>query len=158
MSLQEQIQSDLRTAMKARESDRVSALRMALAAIKNEAVAQNLGAGGQIDDESVQRLLRTEVKRRRESADAFRDAGRDEQADREEAEAELYAGYLPQQLSDEELADIVEEVVSEVGAEGPGDTGKVMGAIMPKVGVRADGSRVAALVRERLAGGDGDGN
>lgn len=150
MSLQERIQSDLHAAMKARDTERVSALRMVLAAVKNEAVAQNLGGSGQLDDDTVQRLLRTEVKRRRESAEAFRDAGRQEQAAREEAEAEIYATYLPEPLSDDELRQVVEETVAEVGAEGPQDTGRVMGAVMPKVGVRAEGSRVAALVRERL--------
>lgn len=150
MSLQERIQSDLHAAMKARDARRVSALRMVVAAIKNESVARKQGGGGQLDDETVQRLLRTEVKRRRESAEAFRAAGREEQAAREQAEAELYATYLPEPLSDDELRQMVDETVTEVGAEGPQDTGKVMGAVMPKVGVRAEGSRVASLVRRRL--------
>lgn len=150
MSLQERIEADLTAAMKARDRDRTSALRMVLAAMRNEAVAQGGGAQGRLDDETVQRLLRSEVKRRREAAEAFRSAGREEQAASEEAEAELYATYLPAPLSDDELAELVDAAIAEVGADGPGDMGRVMGAVMPRIGAGADGRRVAQMVKARL--------
>lgn len=152
MTVQDRIQTDLREAMKAGDKDRVSALRMVLAAIKNRAVEEGRGAGGDLDDQIVHELLQTEVKRRREAADAFRGAGREEQAAREEAEAELYATYLPEPLSDEELRGLVDQAIEEVGAEGPDDMGQVMGTLMPRVGARADGSRVAEVVRAHLTG------
>lgn len=151
-SLHDQIEADLRTAMKARDRARTSALRMVVAALKNTAVAEGKGPQGRLDDEAVQRVLASEVKRRKEAATAYRDAGREEQAASEEAEAELYGTYLPAQLDDEELARIVDDTVAEVGAEGPQDMGRVMKAVMPKVQGQADGSRVSALVKQRLAG------
>lgn len=148
--LHDRVEADLRTAMKARDKPRVAALRMAVAALKNAAVAEGAGPQGRLSDEGVQRILATEVKRRREAAKAFADAGRDEQAASEEAEIAVYAAYLPTPLSDEELAATVDRVVTEVGAQGPQDLGAVMKAVMPAVAGRADGSRVSAAVRERL--------
>ena len=150
MSLHDSIETDLRTAMKARDKARTSALRMAVAALKNRAVADGQSPQGRLDDEVVQQVLASEVKRRREAATAFRDAGRTESAASEDAEAEIYAAYLPQQLDDDELAAIVDQTVAEVGAAGPQQMGQVMKAVMPKVQGRADGSRVSALVKQRL--------
>jgi uncharacterized protein len=96
-------------------------------------------------------VLRRERKRRLEAASAFREGGGDERADAEEAEAELIGAYLPAELSDEELAQIVDAAVAESGASEASDMGKVMGVVMPKVGGRADGKRVSAAVRERLS-------
>ncbi len=152
MSLHDRIDADLRAAMKARDRERTSALRMVVAALKNRATADGLSPQGRLDDEVVQQVLATEVKRRREAAAAFRAGGREESAVTEEAEAELYATYLPQQLSDEELDAIVDEVVAEVGAQGPQQMGPVMKATMARVQGRADGSRVSALVKARLTG------
>ena len=151
MSLQQQISDDLKASMKARDKARTGALRMLLASLKNAAVAEGKGPQGELSDEAVVALVQTEVKRRREAAAAFRDGGRDESAAAEEAEAEVYAAYLPAQLDDDELARIVDQTVDEVGASGPQDMGPVMKAVMPKVQGRADGSRVSAAVRERLA-------
>lgn len=150
MSLHDTIETELRTAMKARDRDRTSALRMVVAALKNRAVADGIGPQGRLDDEVVIQVLGTEVKRRREAARAFADAGRAEQAEREEAEAVLYEQFLPAQLSDEELVAIVDRVVAEVGAEGPSAMGQVMKPVMAQVAGRADGSRVSALVKDRL--------
>ncbi len=152
MSLHEQIETDLRTAMKARDRERTSALRMVIAALKNRAVADGLGPQGRLDDEVVQQVLATEVKRRREAATSFAEGGRGDAAAAEAAEAELYAAYLPTQLTDAELTALVDRVIADLGAEGPKAMGQVMKATMAEVGNRADGSRVSALVRSRLVG------
>jgi len=152
VSLHERIESDLHTAMKARDKPRTSALRMVVAALKNRAVQDGLSPQGRLDDEVVQKVLATEVKRRREAATAFAGAGREESAAAEEAEAVMYEEYLPAQLSDEEIARIVDAVITEQGASGPQAMGQVMKAVMAEVAGRADGNRVSALVREHLAG------
>ena len=138
----EQIQADTRVAMKAGDRDRVGALRMIASALQQEAKE---GRGDELA------TLRRERKRRLEAANAFREGGGDERAAAEEAEAELIGDYLPAELSDEELADLVDAAVTEAGASDPGDMGKVMGIVMPKVDGRADGKRVSAAVRERLS-------
>ncbi|HYH62480.1 MAG TPA: GatB/YqeY domain-containing protein [Solirubrobacterales bacterium] len=140
----EKIQADVKTAMKAKDKPRVGALRLIA-----DALQKDLKSGG--EDEVA--VLRRERKRRLEAAEAYRSGGDSERASSEEAEAEIITGYLPAELSDEELAAIVDDAISETGAAGPQDTGKVMGAAMSKAGGRADGKRVNALVRERLAGG-----
>lgn len=148
MSLRERIETDLRTAMKARDTDTVGALRMALAAIKTEAA--EAGSGGEVADERVAELLGQQVKQREESAEAYEDGQRDDLATKERREAEILRSYLPEPLGDDELATIVDETITEVGASGSGDFGQVMGAVMPKVKGRADGKRVNAAVRQRL--------
>jgi len=128
-------------AMKAGERDKVGALRMIANALQQEAKA------GDADDVAV---LRRERKRRLEAAEAYRDGGSVERADAEEAEARLIETYLPAEISDDELGQLVADAVAQSGAEGPQDMGKVMGAVMPKVDGRADGKRVSNAVRERL--------
>jgi uncharacterized protein YqeY len=128
--------------MKAGERDRVGALRMLA-----DALQKDLKDGG--GDEVA--VLRRERKRRLEAAEAYRDGGSSDRAEAEESEAREIERYLPAEISDEELNALVDEAVSSSGAEGPGDMGKVMGAVMPKVDGRADGKRVSAAVRERLA-------
>jgi len=128
--------------MKAGERDRVGALRMIADALQKERKQ-----GG---DDAVA-VLRRERKRRLEAAEAYRDGGSPERADAEEAEAREIERYMPAELSDEELGELVDSAISDTGASAPGDMGKVMGAVMPKVGGRADGKRVSATVRERLA-------
>jgi uncharacterized protein YqeY len=139
----EQLKSDLTTAMKAGERERVGALRMVLSELQKSAKE-----GG--DDELG--VLRRERKRRLEAAQAYREGGRDELAGTEEAEAELIAAYLPAELSEDELAAIVERAVRESKAESVGDMGRAMGLAMAAVDGRADGKRVAGLVRAALAG------
>lgn len=151
MRLDEQIEADLRSAMKARDTNRVATLRMALAAIKNLRVSP--GRSGELTDEETIQLLTREAKKRTEAAEAYEQAGRAELARSERSELEVLQAYLPSQLDDAELAGIVDETITEVGdgaTLGPGDLGKVMSAVMPKVKGRADGKRVNALVRERL--------
>ena len=138
----EQIQADTRTAMKAGERERVGALRMLA-----DALQKDLKDGG--GDEVA--VLRRERKRRLEAAEAYRDGGSADRAEAEESEALEIERYLPAEISDEELNALVDEAVSSTGANSPGDMGKVMGALMPKVDGRADGKRVSAAVRERLA-------
>jgi uncharacterized protein YqeY len=141
MSALEQAQADVRTAMKAGERERAGALRLIVDALQQDA---KLGKGDEVA------VLQRERKKRLEAAEAYRDAGRVEQAEAEETEAGLIEAYLPQQLSDEELAALVDAAVTETGAEEQRQMGQVMSALMPKVGGRADGKRVSAAVRERL--------
>jgi uncharacterized protein YqeY len=143
MSILEQVQTDTRQAMKAGERDRVGVLRMLASALQQDA---KLGQ----DDELA--VLRRERKRRLEAAEAFRKGGSDERAAAEESEAKLIEAYLPEQLSDDELDRLVSGAIEEAGASEPGEMGRVMSLVMPRVRGRADGKRVSAAVRERLAG------
>ena len=144
MPILEQVQSDTREAMKAGQRDRVGALRMIA-----DALQKDLKQGG--EDEIA--VLRRERKRRLEAAEAYREGGDTGRAEQEQAEAEMIEAYLPTELSDDELASLVADAVAEAGASDPSEMGKVMGAVMPRVGGRADGKRVSAMVREKLAGG-----
>jgi uncharacterized protein len=137
----EQVQEDVRTAMKAGEKERAGALRMIVDSLQKDA---KLGDGDEVA------VLQRERKKRLEAADAYGEAGRGEQAAAERFEAELIEAYLPQQLSEEELGGLVAAAVEEVGATEQRQMGDVMKALMPKVAGRADGKRVSAAVRERL--------
>jgi uncharacterized protein YqeY len=136
MSVLEQVQADVRTAMKAGDRQRAGALRMVVDALQKDA---KLGDGDEVA------VLQRERKKRLEAAEAYGEAGR-----AENFEAELIEGYLPEQLSDEELAALVGAAVEETGATEVRQMGDVMSALMPKVGGRADGKRVSTAVRERL--------
>lgn len=152
MSLKEQLRADLTTAMKAREELVSSTLRMALAAITNEEVAGKTAR--ELSDEDVLAVLGKEAKKRREAATAFDDAGRTDLADKERAEGEILARYLPQPLTDEEVRAIVADAVAAAaaaGATGPSAMGAVMKTVQPQVTGRADGAAVAALVRAALS-------
>ena len=141
MSILEQVQEEVKTAMKAGERERVGQLRMLVYALLAE---EKEGKGDEVA------ALQRERKRRLDAAEALREGGRSEQADAEQAEAELIDGYLPAQLSDEELSELVSSAVEEAGASEPKDMGGVMKVLMPKVGGRADGKRVSQAVREKL--------
>ena len=143
MQLADRVKQDLATAMRAGERDRVGRLRLVLSELQK---AEKDGG----DDELA--VLRRERKRRLEAARQFRDAGRDDLAASEEEEAELIGGYLPAELSDEELRALAESAVAESGATSPKDMGAVMKVLMPKVGGRADGRRVSTTVKEVLSG------
>jgi uncharacterized protein YqeY len=143
MAIVERIRSDLRDAMRSGERDRVGALRLLLSQLQLAAKE-----GG--DDEVA--VLRRERKRRLEAASTYRDAGREELAAGEEGEAELIAAYLPAELSDAELAEIVAKAVRESGAASPKDMGMAMKSAMAAVDGRADGKRVSGLVRASLQG------
>jgi uncharacterized protein len=141
VSVLEQVQDDVRTAMKARDRDRAAALRLVVDVLQQDA---KLGKGDEVA------VLQRERKKRLEAAEAYHEAGRAEQAKAERFEAELIEGYLPAQLSDEEVAGLVEAAIAETGASEQRQMGEVMSALMPKVGGRADGKRVSAAVREKL--------
>ena len=153
MSLQTQIADDLKTAMKARDKDRMSTLRMLLSSLKNEAIEKGRGPQGELSDDEVQKVLASEKKKRDEAATSFAQGGRDESAAKERAEADLIAAYLPEQLSDEELSGVIDAAVAETGAESMQDMGRVMQKVMGEVGNRAEGARVSALVKQRLQQG-----
>ena len=140
-SILEQVQSDVRDAMKAKERDRVGALRMIVNALQAE---EKEGKGDEVA------ALQRERKRRLDAAEALREGGRSDRAEAEEAEAKLIEGYLPAQLSDDELDELVSGAIDETGASEPKQMGEVMKALMPKVGGRADGKRVSQAVREKL--------
>jgi uncharacterized protein len=149
-TLKDQLRADLTTAMKARDDTRTRTLRMALTAIRTEEVSG--AAAHDLTDEQIIKILTREAKRRREAAAAFAEAGRADQAAAEEAEEEVLTGYLPRQLDDAELAALVAAAIAETGAAGPSGIGPVMKVVTPRIGGRADGSRVAAMVRGQLTG------
>ena len=143
MTLSDRVKTDLTTAMKAGEKGRVGTLRLVLSELQKDAKE---GPGDEVA------VLRRERKRRHESARAFREGGRDELAEAEEAEAALIEAYLPAELSDDELARMVADAVAATGAQSPRDMGRVMPVVMQQVAGRADGRRVSTHVKEALQG------
>lgn len=142
----ESLTAEMQSAMKSGDRDRVSVLRMLMAALKNARVKKM----ADLTDEEVLRVISKEVSKREEAAEAFEKGGRRDKADSERAEAEVLRVWLPARLDDSELEELVAGTIEEVGAQGPSDMGKVMGALMPKVSGRADGSKVAQMVKSRL--------
>lgn len=149
-ALKDKLKADLTASLKSKDEVRLRTVRMALAAINVEEVAGK--EARELTDDEVIKVLTKEAKKRREAAEAFRNAGRTEQAEAELAEQAVLEEYLPAQLSDEELAALVDAAIAETGASGPQAMGQVMKAVNPKVAGRAEGGRVAALVRARLTG------
>ncbi|NKZ03163.1 GatB/YqeY domain-containing protein [Actinomadura latina] len=149
MTLKEKLETDLSSAMKARDEVRTRTLRMALTAVKNEEVAGKRSR--ELSDDDVVKVLTREAKKRREAATAFGDAGRDAQAQAERDEGAVLEEYLPAQLADEELTALVADAIAQTGAAGPRAMGQVMKAVNPKVAGRAEGGRVAAEVKRQLA-------
>jgi uncharacterized protein YqeY len=149
-ALKDRLRSDLTAAMKARDEVTVRTLRMALTSVSKEEVAGTTAR--ELSDDEVLTVLTREAKRRREAADAFAAAGRDEQAEAERAEGVVLDAYLPAQLSDAELGELVTAAIEETGASTPRDMGQVMKVLTPRVAGRAEGGRVAAEVRRRLQG------
>ncbi|MFD5517600.1 GatB/YqeY domain-containing protein [Streptomyces sp. NPDC127066] len=152
-TLKSKLQEDLNAAIKGRDELRSSTIRLTLSAITNEEVAGKTKR--ELSDDEVQKVIAREAKKRREAAEAFAQGGRSESAERERAEGEILAAYLPKQLSDEELRQIVAQAVEEAkaaGAEGPRAMGAVMKIVNPKVAGQAEGGRVAAVVKQLLAG------
>ena len=146
--LKEQLRADLTGAMKSRDELRTATLRMVLTADSAEEVSGS--EARELSDDEVQAVLRREAKKRREAAEAFAAAGREQQAARERAEGDVLAGYLPAQMDDADLAAIVADVITTTGASGMKDMGRVMGATQAAVAGRAEGGRVAAEVRRQL--------
>lgn len=143
----DKIQNDLKKAQLARDEVTVSTLRLLLSEVKNAEIAK----GQDLAEQDIINVVQREIKKRKEAAEGFRKGGREEQAQKEEAEAKVLEQYLPAQLSDEELTKIVEENITEVGASSLQDMGRVIGLVMSQVAPKADGSRVSALVKERLS-------
>ncbi|AJE83394.1 hypothetical protein SLNWT_3018 [Streptomyces albus] len=153
-TLKSKLQEDLTAAIKERDELRSSTLRLTLAAVTKEEVAGKTAR--ELSDDEVQKVIAREAKKRREAAEAFAKGGRPEQAEREQAEGVVLDSYLPKQLSDEELGEIVARAVAEAkaaGAEGPRAMGQVMKIVNPKVAGLAEGGRVAAAVKQQLANG-----
>jgi uncharacterized protein YqeY len=149
-SLKQQLRDDLHTAMREHDELRTATIRMVLTAITNEEVAGSTAR--ELSDDEGQAVLRREAKKRREAATAYADGGRPERAERESAELSVVETYLPTQLDDAELAELVRAAIADTGAVGPRAMGPVMKAVQPRVAGRADGGRVSAEVRRQLAG------
>jgi uncharacterized protein YqeY len=146
--LKERLRADLTDAMRSRDQVRLRTIRMALSSITNEEVSGS--SAHELSDDDIVKVLTREAKKRREAAEAYAAAGRAEQAEAERAEGDVLAGYLPGQLSDDDLAGLVTAAIAETGAAGMPGMGKVMKLITPRVAGRAEGGRVAAEVRRQL--------
>lgn len=147
MPLVDTLTTDMRTALKARDKATLGTTRLLISAFKNAAIAK----GGQLDEAEEVSLLATEAKRRRESIDAYRDAGRDDLADQEAAELVVIETYLPKQLSEDEARELVAAVIAELGATSKRDMGKVMGKVMPQLRGRFPGKAVKPIVDALLS-------
>lgn len=141
------LKADIKTAMKARETEKLTTLRMLHSSLKNFAI----DAQRDITDEDVSEVLAKEVKKRRQSAEAYDEAGRDELAQKERREIEWIQTYLPAQLTDAEVEAMIDEIITQTGAETRRDMGKVMGAVVPRVKGRYDASKIKDLVLSKLA-------
>lgn len=146
MSLKATLTAAMKDAMKAKDTVRLSTVRMTIAAIKNKEIA----AGGELDDAAVTAIMSTMVKQRREAAEAFRGGDRLELAEKEEAELVILQSFLPEQLSEDEVSELVDTVVAELGAASMKDMGGVMKVLTEKTRGRADGKLVSELVKTRL--------
>lgn len=143
----DKLQTDLKAAQRARDEIKVSTLRLLLSEIKNAQIAKN----GDLSKEDLISVLQREAKKRKEAAEGFRKGDREDSAKKEEAELKILEGYLPSQMSNEELTKLVEDTINEIGASSLQDLGKVMGVVMGKVAGRADGGTVSALVKQKLS-------
>ncbi len=148
MSLKERIQSDMKDAMRARDTERLGVIRMAMAAIKQREVDSR----EDLDEPGTLAVLEKMVKQRRESIRQYRDGGRDDLADKEQSEIDVLAGYLPEQLDEAAVEALVDEAIASTGASGMRDMGKVMGILKAKAQGQTDMGILSALVKARLAG------
>ena len=152
MALKEKLQNDLTEAMRARDEVRSATIRMILTAIKNEEVSGK--EARDLNDQEVITVLSREAKKRREAAEAFEQAGAADRAANEKAEGVVITGYLPAQLGESEIKDLITAAIKETGASGPQQMGLVMKSIQPKIAGRADGGLVSSLVKAALSGGN----
>jgi len=148
MTLKERINEDMKAAMRGREADRLSAIRLLLAAIKQKEVDERVA----LDDAAVTTIVEKLIKQRRDSIEQFEKAGRKDLVDKESAELSLLSGYLPQQMSDAELHAAIDAAIRESGAAGPQAMGKVMALLKPRLAGRADMGKASAHVKQKLAG------
>ncbi len=151
MTLLDRIEGAMRDAMRARDSRRTQTLRMAMAAAHNRKIELRRD----LTDDEIVEVLGRQVKQRRESIEVYRNAGREDRAVEEEAEAAILAEFMPAQLGDAELESLARAVIAETGASSPSEMGKVMGRLVPQVRGRADGRAVSEVVKRLLAGGEG---
>jgi uncharacterized protein YqeY len=147
MSLRERINEDMKSAMKARETERLGALRLLLSAVKQREVDERVT----LDDAGVVGVVEKMIKQRKDSIAQYEKAARQDLADKEKYEISVLEGYLPQQLSAQEIEDAIGSALAKTGASSPADMGKVMGVLKPMLAGRADMGRVSALVKARLA-------
>jgi uncharacterized protein len=147
MSLKERITEDMKAAMRARDSERLGTIRLLTAAMKQKEVDERV----ELDDAAVIGIVDKMLKQRKDSIEAFEKAGRQDLADKEKAEVTVLQAYLPARLSADEIAAEVKEIVAQLGAKGPGDMGKVMGAVKAKLAGKADMGQVSAAVKAALA-------
>jgi uncharacterized protein YqeY len=148
MSLKDRINDDMKAAMRAKEAERLGAIRLLTAAIKQKEVDERVT----LDDAAVVAIVDKLIKQRKDSIDAFQKAGRQDLADKEQSEVAVLSAYLPARLSAEEVAAEVKAIVAELGASGPGDMGKVMGAAKQRLAGKAEMGQVSAAVKAALAG------
>ncbi|SEL20238.1 hypothetical protein SAMN05216359_106129 [Roseateles sp. YR242] len=147
MSLKEQVTEDMKTAMRAKDSERLGTIRLLLAAVKQKEVDERIV----VDDVTLVGIVDKLIKQRKDAISQFSAAGRQDLADKESAEVKVLEAYLPQRLSAEEIQAAVAAIVSELGAKGPGDMGKVMGAVKTQLAGKADMGLVSAAVKAALA-------
>ncbi len=152
MSLKEKLQNDLTAAMRARDEVKSSTIRMVLTAIKNEEVSGK--EARDLTDAEIITVLSREAKKRREAAEAFEQAGASDRAAAEKAEGVVIAEYLPKQLSESEIKELIAAAIAETGAAGPAQMGLVMKSLQPKIAGKADGGLVSGLVKAALSGGN----
>ena len=152
MSLKEKLQNDLTSSMRARDEVRSSTIRMILTSIKNEEVAGK--EARDLSDAEIITVLSREAKKRREAAEAFDQAGAKDRADQERVEGEIIVEYLPAQLSESEIKELIKAAIAETGANSPAQMGLVMKSLQPKTAGKADGGLVSSLVKAALAGGN----
>jgi uncharacterized protein YqeY len=153
MSLYDTILSDLKNAMKAKDKDRLRVLRSLKAALLEKEISERKGGQAKLTDEQIVQVLTKAAKQRKESIEQFESAGRNDLVENEKVELAIIEEYLPEMMSADKVAELVDEVIAQVGASSPQDMGKVMGAIMPKVKGKADGSMVNKIVRQKLSNG-----
>jgi len=144
----DQVNNHIKEAMKGKEEKRLSTLRMLLASLKNKKI--DLGVGKELTDTDVLMVIKSEIKKRKDSIEAYENGGRNDLADSEKEEISILEKYMPEQMSVEELEKIVKDTISEVGAKGAADFGKVMGVVMSKAKGQADGNVVSAMVKKNL--------
>lgn len=147
--LKNTIQEDLKQAMLAKNEEKLSTIRMLKSALQYFEI-QKGGAGYEASDDDVVEVVGREIKKRKESIDLYEKGGRNELADKEKREIEVLQGYLPEQLTEDEIRTLVDEAIAQTGAASISEMGKVMGALMPNTKGKADGSLVSAIVREKL--------
>jgi uncharacterized protein YqeY len=148
MSLKERITDDMKSAMRAKDTERLGTIRLLTAAMKQKEVDERI----EVDDVMVIAILDKMLKQRKDSIEAFEKAGRQDLADKEKSEVTVLAAYLPARMSAEEVTAEVKAIVADLGATGPGDMGKVMGAVKAKLAGKADMGQVSAAVKAALAG------